>query len=95
MDDESTEKCSLFGMDVEEMNFYRDNDLGVADFTLLRLNEDEVLDFKDPGTWPEKILDSQRTHIVKMRKNYNEELDFTRSERDGRSVNISWFLRIL
>lgn len=30
-----------------------------------------------------------------MRKNYNEELDFTRSERNGRSVNISWFFKNL
>jgi len=49
----------------------------------LRLSENETLDFKDCGTWPEKIIDSQRTYIVRMRMNYIEKLDLTRSEREG------------
>ncbi|KAL4126085.1 hypothetical protein QTP88_010314 [Uroleucon formosanum] len=59
------------------------------------MNENIILDFKDPGTWPEKITNSQRTHIVKMRINYSEKLDLTRSERDGRSINVSWFFKNL
>jgi len=61
----------------------------------LKLSENETLDFKDCGTWPEKIIDSQRTYIVKMRMNYIEKLDLTRSEREGRSVNVSWFFKNL
>ena len=53
------------------------------------------MDFKDPGTWPEKIINSQRTHIVKMRINYCEKLDFNRSEREGRSLNVPWFFKNL
>jgi len=42
-----------------------------------------------------KIINSQRTHIVKMRMNYIEKLNPTRSEKEGRSVNVSWFFKNL
>jgi hypothetical protein len=48
----------------------------------LKLSENETLDFKNCDTWPETIIDSQRTHIVRMRMNYIEKLDLTRSERE-------------
>lgn len=42
-----------------------------------------------------KIINSQRTHIVKMRMNYCEILDLTRPEREGRSLNVLWFFKNL
>lgn len=80
---ENAEKCSSSIKDVKKINSDLDKDLNVSKFKLLKLNENEKLDFKDPGTWPKKIINSHRNYIVKMRVNYSEKLDFTRSERDG------------
>ncbi|XP_025404977.1 zinc finger MYM-type protein 5-like [Sipha flava] len=95
-EDEDTEKCSS-GVIVEEINsdHEKDQNLNMSEFMSLKLSENETLDFKDCGTWPEKIIDSQRTHIVRMRMNYIEKLNLTRSEREGRSVNVSWFFKNL
>ncbi|XP_025413811.1 uncharacterized protein LOC112685953 [Sipha flava] len=95
-EDENTEKCSS-GVIVEEINsdHEKDQNLNVSEFMSLKLSENETLDFKDCGTWSEKIIDSQRTHIVRMRMNYIEKLKLTRSEREGRSVNVSGFFKNL
>lgn len=61
---------------------------------VLPKNENEILDFKDPGVRGlQKKINSQRKYIVKTRMNYSEKFDLTRSEREGRSRNDSWVFK--
>ena len=57
--------------------------------------QDSQLDFdiNDPGSWPSTISDHQRCYITKMRldKDNEQELDLSKSMREGRSLTKDWF----
>ncbi|KAL4154154.1 hypothetical protein QTP88_001987 [Uroleucon formosanum] len=58
-------------------------------------NLPSTLDYKDPSSWPNLLLDSHRSYIIKLRLNHNENLKFINSEREGRSVTPNWFIKKL
>jgi len=60
-----------------------------------KLEPDFQFDFNDPGTWPKYLSDTDRCYITKMRIDSNYTPDFSKSERDGRTLTKDWFYKVL